>query len=109
MSDEYSTPTAPNSTLAIVSLVSGILGWTLAPLLGSIVAVITGHMAKNEIKASGGAIQGDGLATAGLILGYLSLGLALVGCLCVLGAVMFFGFTIPAFSEFSNLLTALLV
>ena len=46
----YTTPTASNSTLAIVSLVSGILGWSLVPFLGAIVAVITGHMAKKEIR-----------------------------------------------------------
>ena len=38
--------------------------------LGGILAVIFGHVAKNEIKKSGGQISGDGLATAGLILGY---------------------------------------
>ena len=33
------------SSLAIVSLVAGLLGWTLAPWLGSIIAVITGQRA----------------------------------------------------------------
>ncbi len=54
--------TAPrNSTNAIVSLVSGILGWTFLPFLGSIVAVITGHMAKSEIKRSAGTVGGNGV------------------------------------------------
>lgn len=75
-------PPPPNSTMAIVSLVAGILGWTFVPLIGSIVAVITGHMAKKEIKESGGRIGGDGLATAGLILGYIALGLSILG-VCV--------------------------
>jgi hypothetical protein len=88
----YSTPTPqPNSTLAIVSLVSGILGWTLVPLLGSIVAVITGHMAKSEIRRSGGQLSGDGLATAGLILGYLAIVLAVIG-LCLLIVLPLLGF-----------------
>ena len=72
----------PNSSMAVISLVSGILGWTILPVLGSIVAIVTGHMAKNEIRESNGRIGGDGLATAGLILGYLSLGLGLIG-LCI--------------------------
>jgi len=76
----YSTP--QNSTMAVVSLVAGILGWTIVPFLGSIVAVVTGHMAKREIRESGGRLGGDGLATAGLILGYVSLGIGLIG-LCV--------------------------
>lgn len=89
----YQQPPAPTaiqtSTLAIVSLVAGILGWSLVPTLGAIVAVITGHMAKNEIRRSGGMMGGDGLATAGLILGYLHLALVVVG-LC-LGALMIAG------------------
>ena len=47
----YQTPPAkPNSNLALASLILGILGWTLLPGLASIGAIITGHMAKNEIK-----------------------------------------------------------
>jgi hypothetical protein len=67
-------PLAPTprqeSALAIVSLVTGILGWTFLPFIGSIVAVITGHLAKKEIRESGSTISGDGMALAGLILGY---------------------------------------
>ncbi len=70
------------STLAVVSLVFGILAWVLIPLIGAVVAVITGHMARAEIRRSGGAIEGDGMAVAGLVLGYVSLLLAL--------AVLFF-------------------
>lgn len=76
---------AQTSSLAIISLVAGILGWTLVPTLGAVVAVITGHMAKNEIRRSGGMLAGDGLATAGLVLGYVHLALALAGiCLVIL-------------------------
>jgi len=59
----------PTSTYAIIALVSGILGWTLFPMLGSLVAVIFGHMARAEIKR-GQNMEGDGMALAGLILGY---------------------------------------
>lgn len=78
---------APTSSMATVSLISGILGWVLLPIIGPIVAVITGHMAKREIRDSGGQIGGDGLATAGLVLGYVQIGLAVVG-VC-LGACFF--------------------
>lgn len=83
----------PNSTMAVVSLVSGILGWVMLPLIASVVAVITGHMAKNEIRDSGGRVGGDGLATAGLILGYSSLviwGISIC-CLIVLFVFPLFG------------------
>lgn len=89
MSD-YSYNSIPHTSgLAITSLVAGILGWTIAPMIGSIVAVITGHMAKNEIRRSGGLINGDGMATAGLVLGYVSLALAVLG-MC-LGALAIAG------------------
>ena len=71
------------STLAIVSLVSGILGWTLLPLIGTIAAIITGHMARGEIRRMPDRLEGDGMALAGLILGWVAvaawaLGLVLV-------------------------------
>ncbi len=65
--------------MAIVSLVAGILGLSLFPFLGSVVAVVTGMMARREIQESGGGLSGDGLATAGLILGWLGVGLTVLG------------------------------
>jgi hypothetical protein len=65
----------PTSNMAIVSLAAGVLGLTLVPFIGSIVAVITGPMARNEIKESKGTLEGDGLALAGLILGWVGIGL----------------------------------
>ncbi|MGJ4730040.1 DUF4190 domain-containing protein [Luteimonas sp. SDU101] len=76
------------SSLAIVSLVSGILGWTLLPLIGSIVAIITGHMARGEIRRAPERMEGDGLALAGLILGYTMLVLGTIG---IFLALVFFG------------------
>ncbi len=76
------------STMAVVSLVSGILSWLAIPLLGAIVAIITGHMGRGEIRRSGGALGGDGLAVVGLVLGYLQLALVILG---VIVLFMFFG------------------
>jgi hypothetical protein len=84
----YATQT--NSTMAIISLVAGILGLTFVPLIGSIVAVITGPMAKKEIRESGGALGGEGLATAGVIMGWIGIGLTVLA-ICIGGAV----FAIP--------------
>jgi hypothetical protein len=71
--------------MATVSLVSGILGWTILFGIASVVAVITGHMAKSEIKRSGGMLGGDGMATAGLILGYINLAVVALGiCLLII-------------------------
>lgn len=69
------------STLALVSLIFGILGWFLLPFIGSIVAIFTGHMARGEIRRQPDRLEGDGLALAGLILGWLSVALWIVGVL----------------------------
>lgn len=65
----------PTSNMAIISLAAGVLGLTLVPFIGSIVAVITGPMARREIKEGKGSLEGDGLALAGLILGWVGIGL----------------------------------
>ncbi|MDH5507439.1 MAG: DUF4190 domain-containing protein, partial [Anaerolineae bacterium] len=89
MSDRNFTPQPENNTLAIVSLVSGIAGWSVVPFFGAVVAIITGHMAKREIRESNQEVGGGGLALAGLILGYGCLGAALlVAC----GAIIIFSF-----------------
>jgi len=75
--------------MATVSLITGIASWVVLPLIGAIIAVITGHMAKKEIRESGGTLTGDGLATAGLVLGYVQIGLTAVS-LCLLACIFAF-------------------
>lgn len=81
-----SASSTPTSSSAIISLIAGVLGLTLFPLIGSVVAVITGLLARREIRESAGAIEGEGLATAGTVLGLVGLGLLVVG-LCAAGAI----------------------
>ncbi len=76
------------STLAIISLVAGILGWTVLPFLGSVTAIITGHMARAEIRRQPDRFEGDGLAVAGLVLGWVNVGLWILG---ILAFMLFFG------------------
>jgi len=85
----YAAPLA-NSTLAIVSLISGILGFTVFPVIGSIVAVVTGYMARQETRAIPPRASGDGMATAGIIMGYVGIGFVVIGLCC---ALSFFAFT----------------
>ena len=76
------------NNLAIVSLVSGILGWTLLPWIGSIAAIVTGHMARAEIRRNPDTQEGDGLAVGGLVLGW---GSVIITLLAVVAIFMFFG------------------
>jgi DUF1707 SHOCT-like domain/Domain of unknown function (DUF4190) len=62
----YYPPTfAPKTNgFAVGALICGII-----PFMGGIPAVILGHVARGQIRRSGE--RGDGMAVAGLILGYL--------------------------------------
>jgi hypothetical protein len=87
-------PTTRTSVPAIISLIAGIAGWSFLPFLGAIVAVITGHIAKSEIKKSNGYVTGGGMATAGLIMGYISVALGLCA-ICIFGLTFAGLITLP--------------
>lgn len=87
-------PSAPTNTMALTSMIAGIVGWTIATLLGSLVAIITGHMAKKELRERMGQESGDGMATAGLVMGYLQV-IPSVLCICVILVMFAMGMTIP--------------
>lgn len=82
------TPVRQTSGTAIFSLVCGLLGWSLAPFLGSLAAIVSGHMARAQIRREPERLEGDGLALAGLILGWSS---AIIGALGIIAAIVFFG------------------
>lgn len=65
------TQTQSTNGMAIASMVLGIL-WVY--WVGSILAVIFGHIAKKQIADSGNTQSGAGMATAGLVLGYIGVG-----------------------------------
>jgi len=79
----YASLNVPNSNAAVISLVFGILAWVGLVFIGAVVAVVAGHMARREIRDSGGRIGGGGMAMAGLLLGYIQIGLLLMGCAVV--------------------------
>jgi hypothetical protein len=79
----YGQPMQRDSSLAIVSLVMGIAGLIILPFICSIVAVITGHNAMNEIKKSNGMIKGQGMATAGMVMGYIGIGFFVLGVIVI--------------------------
>lgn len=81
---------APASGLAITSLVTGILGWTALPLIGSLIAVVTGHMALGQVRSDPYRYGGKGLATAGLVLGYIALALAVLATIIAVAVAMLF-------------------
>lgn len=72
---------AGTNTLAIISLVSGILSFMGLSCIGAIAAIILGNMAKNQIRETGE--QGEGLAKAGVILGWINIVLTVIITLIV--------------------------
>ncbi len=78
-----------NSVMAIVSLVTGILGLICCGwFLLSVAAVITGHLGKKEIAESNGMKTGAGLAKWGFILGIVGIVLGILSWIVTLsGAV----------------------
>lgn len=69
--------TPPTNSLAVVSLVAAILSWVVCPFVGAVIAVITGHIARSQIRRTGEV--GDGTALVGLILGYVHLAAWAIG------------------------------
>lgn len=73
------------NTLAIVSLATALTGF------GVIAAIITGHISLAQIKRSGE--NGRGLAIAGVVIGYVSIGLWIIGGLGMLALRLAYGFS----------------
>jgi hypothetical protein len=71
------------------SLVSAILGFTFVPVIGTIVALVTGYMARNETRSIPPRTSGDGLATAGIIMGWIQVGLLVIGICCTIAYLVF--------------------
>lgn len=77
---ENRTPAAANqggdtNGKAIAALVLGIV-WACG--VGSILALVFGYGAKNEIDQSGGLQQGRGMAVAGIVLGWIGVGILIL-------------------------------
>lgn len=89
---ESTPPALPTSALAVVSLISGILGVLMFPFVGGIVAIVTGNMARKETRSFPPTHAGDGMATAGQVLGWLSLLIWIIICCLVISALVLGGF-----------------
>ncbi|GAT73310.1 DNA-directed RNA polymerase [Microbacterium sp. HM58-2] len=98
----YAAP-RPNSGLAITSLICGIAGlvlsvllfWAIFPILISVAAVITGHLALRQLRRTPG-LGGRGMAITGLITGYVGCAfLVFTVVAIVIGAVFLGAFTLP--------------
>jgi hypothetical protein len=84
MSDWQSWQQQPSTSgAATASLVLGICGLVVCPFICSVLALVFGYQAREQIDESGGQLGGRSSAVAGIVLGWVGVGL------CVL-AVAFF-------------------
>ena len=77
-------PARTTNGKAVASLVMGIGGFLVCPLILSVLAIVFGSMAKKEIDANPNQ-DGRGLAQAGWILGIV--GLSIVGLVLVIAII----------------------
>ena len=70
---------------AVGSLVLGILAVTVFLFFTGIPAVILGHLSRKSIRQSLGRLKGDGMALAGLIMGYISI--AVIPLILIIAAI----------------------
>ena len=80
------TETPRTSVFAVLSLVFSCLSFFVLPL-GFVPGIICGHLARREIRNNPG-MDGDGMALAGLIIGYIFL--AVVPLLTLVAVMLFY-------------------
>ena len=91
MTDNVRIQTVQTHTLAIVSLILGILGLAqVLPLVGPIGAIISGKIAEKEIRERPDLYIGSNLAQTGITLGWIGIGLFALGLVLVLLAFLWF-------------------
>lgn len=77
-------PTTTNG-MAVASLVLGIVGVVgflgVLFIIGSILALVFGYVARGQIDQARGTQTGRGMATAGVVLGWVGVGLTLLALL----------------------------
>lgn len=93
----YAPPAPRMSTWALVSMICGAVSIASFQTVLAILAIIFGFVGLSEVKKSYGQVEGRGLALAGLITGFVSLG---IGLLIV---VLYILYIVVIFSTLSTL------
>lgn len=96
----YVIANPPANGLAIASMVLGITGLVILWIIGPILALVFGYIAKGQIDRSGGTQGGRGFAIAGIVLGWIGI---VWGLLIVAFYVWFFSAFFGTQSEFFEL------
>jgi Ni,Fe-hydrogenase I cytochrome b subunit len=102
----YTTPAARTNTLAIISFVAGLGSFFahVVPVIGgftvALVAIVTGFIARGQIKQSGE--QGMWMANAGIILGFVHLALGFILLVILLILIFLLGVALFGVSVYGH-------
>jgi hypothetical protein len=72
----FQPQTTPGSATA--ALILGICALLVCPIICAPLALVYGNRARNEIDSSGGRLGGRGMATAGIVLGWIGIAWAVL-------------------------------
>jgi hypothetical protein len=92
-------PPPPNHGSAVTALVLGILSIVLCGFFTGIPAMVMGRRVVREVRASGGAIGGEGLGQAGFWTGLIGTVLSCLSGLLVVGVFAFGGVVSSTFEQ----------
>ena len=87
-------PLQRTNGMSVAALISGILGLTIFFGIGSVAALIFGYVARGQIKRSQGQESGNGMAIAGIVMGWIGVvvSVVLIGLLFV-GSIALFNWS----------------
>jgi len=74
----YAPPAPHLGTWALVSMICGAVSIATFQSVLAILAVIFGFIGLNEVKKSQGMVEGRGFAIAGIVTGFISIGLTIL-------------------------------
>jgi hypothetical protein len=83
-------PPAPQlGTWALVSMICGIVSIVILQTIVAVLAIVFGFIGLNEVKKSAGTVEGRGFALAGIITGFVAIG---IGVALVAFYILFYVF-----------------
>jgi hypothetical protein len=74
----YAQPAPSLSTWALVSMICGAVSIVSFQVILAVLAIVFGFIGLNEVKKSQGTVEGRGFAIAGIVTGFISVGLTLL-------------------------------